>query len=67
MWEIVTKFQKVIGDVFLPKYQSLIENTYTKLAAKNITNYYITVLFNSGVWIIEELMLQMLILILLNY
>ena len=55
MWEIVTKSQKVIGDVFLPKYQSLIENTHAKLAAKNITDYYITVSFHDGGWIIEEI------------
>jgi len=55
MWEIVLKSQKVITDVFIPKYESLINNTHTKLAAKNITEYYITVSFNAGGWIIEEI------------
>ena len=55
MWEIVTKSQKTIADIFVPTYQLLIENTHTKLAAKNITNYYITVYFHGGGWIIEEI------------
>lgn len=55
MFNIIETANELMCDIYIPKYKALIEKTQNNLIQKGINKYYITVNFNEGGFIIEEI------------